>query len=75
MNGGDTVNAGHDNSNEDDGPTFNDDNVDERWDQIAWAMWDDYQKVCEERRNVGTSTADGSTESDSDDDDELDAAL
>ena len=75
MNGGDTVNAGHDNSNEDDGPTFNDDNVDERRDQIARAMWDDYQKVCEERRNVGTSTTDGSTESDSDDDDELDAAL
>ena len=74
MNGGDTVNAGHDSSNEDDGPTFNDDNVDEQRDQIAQAMWDDYQKVCEERRNVGTTT-DGSTESDSDDDDELDAAL
>jgi hypothetical protein len=73
MNGGDTVNTGHNNSNEDDGPVFNDDNnVDERRDQIAWAMWGDYQKVCEERRNVCT---DGSTESDCDDDDELDAAL
>ena len=68
------VNATHDNSNEDDGPTFDDDNVDERRDQIAQAMWDDYQRVCRERRNIGT---DGSTESDSndDDDDELDAAL
>jgi len=76
VNGGDTVNASHwhedSNDLEDDGPTFNNDNVDERRDQIARAMWDDYQKVCEERRKVGT---DGSTESDSDDDDELDAAL
>ena len=73
MNGGDLVNATHDDSNEDDGPTFNVDNVDERRDQIARAMWDDYQAVCRERRNIGT---DGSTESASDDDDdELDAAL
>jgi hypothetical protein len=76
MNGGDTVNASHDNSNdlEEDGPIFDHDDDDERRDQIARAMWDDYQKVCEERRNVGT---DGSAESDSDDDDsdELDAAL
>jgi DDE superfamily endonuclease len=78
MNGGDmpAVNAGHDDPNEDDGPIFNDDNVDERRDQIARAMWDDYQKVCEERRNVGT---DGSTAldsaSDDDSDDELDAVL
>ena len=73
MNGGDLVNATHDDSNEDDGPTFNVDNVDERRDQIARAMWDDYQAVCRERKNIGT---DGSTESASDDDDdELDAAL
>ena len=71
MNGGD-VNITHDNSNEDDGPAFNPDNVDEQRDQIAKAMWHDYQKVCRERRNIVT---DGSTESDSDDDDELDAAL
>lgn len=73
MNGGDMVNAGHDgDSNEDDGPILNNVDVDERRDQIARAMWDDYQKVCKERRIIGT---DGSTESDSDDDDELDAAL
>jgi hypothetical protein len=76
MNGGETgdmANAGHyDNPDEDDGLNFNNDNVDERRDQITQAMWDDYQKVCEERKNVGT---DGSTESDSDDDDELNAVL
>lgn len=76
MNGGDTVNTqANDNSNEDDGPIFNDDDVDERRDQIAQAMWSDYQKVCEERRNMMGTTTDGSTESDSDDDDELDAVL
>ena len=75
--GGIPGHTGHDDSNddselEDDGPTFNDDNVDERREQIAQAMWDDYQKVREERRNIGT---DESTESDSDDNDEMDAAL
>jgi DDE superfamily endonuclease len=70
--GGDTVNASHDNSNDLEDGGLIDDFVDERRDQIAQAMWDDYQKVCEERRNIGT---DGSTESDSDDDDELDAAV
>jgi DDE superfamily endonuclease len=80
MNGGDTFtgNASHDNFNdsEDDGLIFNDENVDERRDQIAQAMWDDYQKVCKDRklerarRNVGTDN--GTTDSDSDDDDELD---
>lgn len=82
MNGGDIdiadmVNArheSHDNFNEDDGLTFDDDNVDERRDQIARAMWDDYQKVCMERRNIAGGT-DGSTESDNDDEDELDSVL
>jgi hypothetical protein len=74
MNGGNMVNASHESHDEDrdDGPTFNDDDVDERRDQIARAMWDDYQEVCRERRNIRT---DGSTESDSDDDDELDSVL
>jgi hypothetical protein len=64
----------HNNSNEDDGPTFDDDNVDEQRDQIAQAMWDDYQEVRRKRRNTHT---DGSTESDSNDDldDELDSVL
>lgn len=78
LNGGDAVNT-HDYSNDSDledsddvGPTFNDDNVDDRRDQIAQAMWVDYQKVCEERRNIGM---DGLTDSESDDNDELDAML
>ena len=76
MNGCNTVNATHDNSNhEDDGPTFNDDNVNEQQDRIAWAMWDDYQKVCQERAQGNIGSTDGSTESDSNDDGELDVVL
>jgi hypothetical protein len=69
---GDTVrvNATHDNSNnpedDDGGLTFDDDDVDERRDQIAQAMWNSYQKVRAERRSAGT---DGLTELDSDEDD------
>jgi hypothetical protein len=72
MNGGDMVTGqasheSHDDSNEDEGPTIDDGNVDERRDQIAQVMWDDYQRVCRERRN--TRRIDGSTESDSSNDD------
>jgi hypothetical protein len=65
-------NTSHNDFDEDRGPTFarNRDDVDERRDQIAQAMWDDYRQVCMERG----IDADGPAGSDDDDDDELDAA-
>jgi hypothetical protein len=65
-------NTSHNDFNEDSGPTFarNRDDVDERRDRIAQAMWDDYRQVCMERG----IDADGPAGSGDDDDDELDAA-
>ena len=60
-------NSSHDYSHEDCGPIFthNNEDVDEQQDQIAQAMWDDYQRVCEER---------GIEAVESEDDDKLDLA-
>jgi len=65
-------NAGLGNFDGDGGHTFarTRDDVDERRDQIAQAMWDDYRQVCMERG----IDAEGPAGSDDDDDDELDAA-
>ena len=62
---GDTI---HDHSHDKPNPTFTPEEVDERRDQIALAMWNDYQRVCEER-GIG---ADESDEPDVGDDDEFD---
>jgi hypothetical protein len=69
-NGDNTSHKTHNNFNKDSGPTFahDNDNVDEQWDWIAQAMWDDYWQVCMERG----IDADGPAGSDNDDD-ELDA--
>jgi hypothetical protein len=60
----------HDRSNDEAGPIFvPEEEVDERRDQIAQAMWDDYQRVCEER-GFGLDSSDSS-----DDDDDVHMGL
>lgn len=66
-----TANGGpnHNDSNDEAHPVFTlKEEVDQQWDQIAQAMWDDYWQLCEER-GIGT---DGSDELNTDDDDEFD---
>jgi hypothetical protein len=62
---GDTI---HDHSHDKPNPTFTCEEVDKWRDQIALAMWNNYQRVCEER-GIG---ADESDEPDVGDDDEFD---
>jgi hypothetical protein len=59
-------NITHDNSSDEAGlaTVTIEEEVDERWDRIAQAMWDDYWQVCEER-GIGLD------DSDNDSDDEI----
>jgi hypothetical protein len=57
-------NAIHDHSDDEGGPIFMpEEEVDERRDQIAQEMWEDYQQVCEER-GIGLDSSDTSDDDD-----------
>ena len=51
----DTIHDDH--SHDEPNPTFTFEEVDKWWDQIALAMWNNYQQVCEER-GIGADESD-----------------
>jgi len=60
----------HDNFGDEAGPTSApEEEVDERRDRIAQAMWDDYQQVCEER-GIGLEDSDNDDEMELESDDD-----